>query len=143
MMEFAIKLAKKCKDDVPVGAVIVKDGKIIAQGYNERELQSDITNHAEIVAIRNAEKALKNWRLDGCEMYVTLEPCPMCAWAILQSRIEKVYFGSFDKHYGALGSALDLSNYSDFKPKIFGGMMEKDCDNILSNFFKKIRGQND
>ena len=138
-MEKAIELAKQVKKDVPVSAVIVKNGEIIAFAQNERELDNDVTSYAEILAIRKAEKVLNNWRLDDCEMYVTLEPCPMCAWAILQSRIKTVYFGSFDKNYGAFGSAIDLREHANSKLKVYGGIMEEECDKILEEFFKKIR----
>ena len=138
-METAIELAKQVEKDVPVSAVIVKNGEIIAFAQNERELDNDVTSHAEILAIRKAEKVLNNWRLDDCEMYVTLEPCPMCAWAILQSRIKTVYFGSFDKNYGAFGSAIDLREHANSKLKVYGGIMEEECDKILEEFFKKIR----
>ena len=110
-MKKAIELAKQVEKDVPVSAVIVKNGEIIAFAQNERELDNDVTSHAEILAIRKAEKVLNNWRLDDCEMYVTLEPCPMCAWAIIQARIKSVYFGSFDKNYGAFGSVFDLRGH--------------------------------
>lgn len=138
-MEKAIELAKQVEKDVPVSAVIVRNGEIIAFAQNERELDNDVTSHAEILAIRKAEKVLNNWRLDDCEMYVTLEPCPMCAWAILQSRIKTVYFGSFDKNYGAFGSAIDLREHANSKLKVYGGIMEEECDKILEEFFKKIR----
>ena len=143
-MTKAIEIANGSGADVPVGAVIVKNGEIIASGCNEREKNNDISAHAEIVAIRQAELKLGNWRLDDCELYVTLEPCPMCAWAILQSRISTVYFGSYDSQYGALGSALDLrktGNGSGSKLKIFGGIMEKECDNIIENFWKNKRNK--
>lgn len=138
-MEKAIETALQTQNDVPVGAVIVKDGEIIAFAHNEKEVDNDVTSHAEILAIRKAEKVLGNWRLDGCELYVTLEPCPMCAWAILQSRVSKVYFGSYDLNYGAFGSALDLNKFSTSKIKIFGGIKEAECDKILKDFFGKIR----
>lgn len=138
-MKRAIELAKQVEKDVPVSAIIVKNGEIIASAQNERELDNDITSHAEILAIRKAEQVLNNWRLEDCEMYVTLEPCPMCAWAILQSRIKTLYFGSFDKNYGAFGSAMDLRENTNSKLKVFGGIMEEECDKILEEFFKKIR----
>lgn len=138
-MKRAIELAKQVKKDVPVSAIIVKNGEIIASAQNERELDNDVTSHAEILAIRKAEHILNNWRLEDCEMYVTLEPCPMCAWAILQSRIKTLYFGSFDKNYGAFGSAIDLRENTNTKLKVFGGIMEEECDKILEEFFKKIR----
>ncbi len=138
-MEKAIELAKQVEKDVPVSAIIVKDGEIISFAQNEREIDNDVTSHAEISAIRKAERVLNNWRLDDCEMYVTLEPCPMCAWAILQSRIKTLYFGSFDKIYGAFGSAMDLRKYINSKLKVYGGIKEEECDKILEEFFKKIR----
>ena len=138
-MKKAIELAKQVEKDVPVSAVIVKNGEIIAFAQNERELDNDVTSHAEILAIRKAEKVLNNWRLDDCEMYVTLEPCPMCAWTIIQARIKTVYFGSFDKNYGAFGSAIDLREHANSKLKVYGGIMEEECDKILEEFFKKIR----
>ncbi len=138
-MQKAIEEAKKAKKDIPVGAVIVRDNKILASAHNEKELNNDVTSHAEIVAIRKAEQILENWRLEDCEMYVTLEPCPMCAWAIIQSRIKNLYFGSFDKNYGAFSSKLDLREISTSNLKIYGGIMEDECDKILEEFFQKIR----
>lgn len=139
MMETAIKEALMSGSDIPVGAVIVKDGKIISQSCNNREKTSDITGHAEIIAIREAEKILGNWRLDGCELYVTLEPCPMCAWAIIQSRIKSVYFGSYDTNYGALGSKTDLRKLTNCDLKVYGGIMEEECDKLLKDYFLNIR----
>lgn len=143
-MQRAIKLVEDCVlgNEIAVGAIIVKDGKVIASAVNLKEQLKDVTSHAEILAIRAACKSLKTWRLDGCEIYVTLEPCPMCAWAILQSRISVVYFGSYDVKYGAFGSAMDLRNFSDWKPKVYGGILEKECDEILKNCFKKMRKHN-
>ena len=141
-MEFmsnAIDIAKTSGADVPVGALIVKDGKIIASACNEREKNNDPTAHAEVVAIREASKKLGNWRLDACEMYVTLEPCPMCAWAILQSRIKTVYFGSYDTQYGAFGSVLDLRKNTNTKLKVYGGIMENECDNMIKDFWESVR----
>lgn len=138
-MNRAIKEAKKTTKDVPIGCIILKDNKVIASSYNMREETNDVTAHAEILAIKQAQKILDNWRLDDCSLYVTLEPCPMCAWAILQARIKEVYFGSYNKKYGAFGSAIDLSTFSDFKPKIYGGIQEEECDKILEEFFSGIR----
>lgn len=137
-MQIAIAQAEKSENDIPVGAVIVKDGKIIAKAHNTKEKDNDITSHAEILTIRQAEKTLNNWRLDECELYVTLEPCPMCGWAILQSRISKVYFGSYDSNYGAF-SKLKLNNYTNSNIKIYGGISEDKCNELLDKFFKKIR----
>jgi tRNA(adenine34) deaminase len=140
-MQEAINIANKSGADVPVGALIVKNGEIIASAFNTREKNNDISAHAEILAIREAESKLANWRLDDCELYVTLEPCPMCAWAILQSRIKALYFGSFDKQYGAFGSALDLRTQAKSKLKVYGGILEKECDNIIKAFWQKQRAE--
>lgn len=142
MMELAIEEALKSGSDIPVGAVIVKDGKIISSSCNKREKYSDVTAHAEILAIKEAEKVIENWRLDGCEMFVTLEPCPMCAWAIIQSRISTVYFGSYDINYGAFGSKLDLRSLVNSKLKVYGGIKEDECNKLLENYFNKIRSKN-
>lgn len=138
-MEEAINIAKNSGADIPVGALIVKDNNIIASACNEKEKNNDPSAHAEILAIRQAASHLNNWRLDDCELYVTLEPCPMCAWAILQSRIKAVYFGSFDEQYGALGSVLDLRKQAGSKLKVYGGILEKECDDILKNFWEQKR----
>mgnify|MGYP004655543143 FL=1 len=138
-MKTAILEAKKTIDDVPVGCVIRYENKVIAQTHNERERNNDVTAHAEILAIRKAQEVLNNWRLDDCTMYVTLEPCPMCAWAILQSRIKTVYFGSYNSKYGAFGSAIDLNNISEYKTKIYGGIEEEECNKLLKDFFEGIR----
>lgn len=138
-MSISINEAKKSGLDVPVGAVVVKNGDIIATAHNERELDNDVTSHAEILAIRKAEQVLGNWRLDDCDLYVTLEPCPMCGWAILQSRIKNVYFGSYDTNYGAFFSKVDLRKFSTFTPNVYGGIMEKECDELLNSFFTDLR----
>ena len=138
-MAKAIDTAKNSGSDVPIGAVIVKDGEIIAFACNEKEKNNDPTAHAELLAIRQACRELGNWRLDGCELYVTLEPCPMCAWGILQSRIKSVYFGSFDEQYGAFGSALDLRKQTNSKLKVYSGVLEEECDNIIDSFWKQKR----
>ena len=138
-MSISINEAKKSGRDVPVGAVVVKNGDVIATAHNERELDNDVTSHAEILAIRKAEQVLGNWRLDDCDLYVTLEPCPMCGWAILQSRIKNVYFGSYDTNYGAFFSKVDLRKFSTFTPNVYGGLMEKECDELLNSFFTDLR----
>lgn len=138
-MSISINEAKKSGRDVPVGAVVVKNGDVIATAHNERELDNDVTSHAEILAIRKAEQVLDNWRLDDCDLYVTLEPCPMCGWAILQSRIKNVYFGSYDTNYGAFFSKVDLRKFSTFTPNVYGGIMEKECDELLNSFFTDLR----
>ena len=138
-MNNAIEQARLCKIDVPVGCVIKKDGTIIASAHNMREEKQDITAHAEILAIKQAQERLSTSRLKGCELYVTLEPCPMCTWAILQSGIDTVYFGSYNSQYGAMLSNTRLVELSHSKIKIYGGIEEEICDKILSEFFKKIR----
>lgn len=138
-MSISINEAKKSGRDVPVGAVVVKNGDVIATAHNEKELDNDVTSHAEILAIRKAEQVLGNWRLDDCDLYVTLEPCPMCGWAILQSRIKNVYFGSYDTNYGAFFSKVDLRKFSTFTPNVYGGIMEKECDELLNSFFTDLR----
>lgn len=139
LMHRALELAKFVKNEIPVGAIIVKDKEIIAGAFNQKESFSDVTAHAEIIAIRTAEKKLGNWRLDECEMYVTLEPCPMCAWAIINSRIKSVYFGSYDMNYGAFGSKIDLRKIANSDLKVYGGILEQECDEVLKNFFKNLR----
>lgn len=142
-MREAIKQAKKAAaiGEAPIGAVIVRDGAVIARGYNKRETKKNALLHAEIIAIDKACKKLGGWRLPGCEMYVTLEPCPMCSGAIINSRIEKVYFGAFDKKAGCCGSAADLFAEGMFnhRPEIYGGIMEKECSELLTKFFKDLR----
>ena len=138
-MQRAIDAAKACGQEIAIGAVIVKNGEVISSACNKKEELKDVTAHAEILAIRQAEKKLGNWRLSDCELYVTLEPCPMCAWAIIQSRIKTVYFGSFDTNYGALGSKIDLRKLLNSQLKIYGGIMEDECNSLLENYFKKIR----
>lgn len=139
MMELAIEQAKSSGIDIPVGAIITYNGEVIASACNQKEKINDVTAHAEIIAIRQAEQKLGNWRLDNCEMYVTLEPCPMCAWAIIQSRIKTVYFGSYDQNYGALGSKIDLRKLLNSSLKVYGGIAEKNCDQLLKDYFAKIR----
>lgn len=139
MMERAIELAKQSDKEIPVGAIIIQNGEVIAQAYNQKEITKDVTAHAEILAIREASKKLGRWRLDDCEMYVTLEPCPMCAWAIISSRIKTVYFGSYDIQYGALGSAIDVRQLCNSKMKVYGGIMESSCNKILNEYFKNLR----
>ena len=133
----ALEAAKKSGGDLPVGAVIVKNGEILATQTNRREQLNDPTAHAEILALREASKKLKNWRLDGCELYVTLEPCPMCAFAIVQARIKKVYFGAYDTLYGACGSVYNFN--TDTK----GSIMEEECQKLLKDYFEKIRKKNE
>ncbi len=125
--------------ETPVGAVIVRNGEIIAKAHNRRETKKNALMHAEITAIDKACKKLGGWRLLDCDIYVTLEPCPMCMGAIIQSRIENVYFGAYDKKAGALGSVCDLSKTLPHKVSFSGGIMENECSEIISRFFKNLR----
>ena len=142
-MEQALKEAEKAykKLEVPVGAVIVKDGKIIARGHNQKETKTDTTKHAEIIAIQKASKKLKSWRLIDCEMYITLEPCTMCAGAIINSRIKKIYIGAMDEKTGAAGSVLNIFEDYTFnhKVEVEKGIKQEECENILKQFFKELR----
>ncbi len=141
-MKEALLLAKKAKEsgEVPVGAVVVKNGKIIGRGRNKRETEKNALAHAEIEAIDEACKTLGSWRLDGCEIYVTLEPCPMCTGAILTSRIERIIFGAYDERAGACFSKIDLTETTaEKKPQIIGGYAEEECAKILKDFFLEKR----
>lgn len=142
-MKEALKEAEKAykKLEVPVGAIIVKDEKIIARAYNQKESKTDTTKHAEILAIQKASKKLKSWRLIDCEMYVTLEPCTMCAGAIIHSRIKKIYIGAMDEKTGAVGSVLNLFEDYKFnhKPEVEKGILKEDCESLLKQFFKELR----
>lgn len=141
-MQRAIELAHTAmsQGEVPVGAVIVKNGEIIGEGYNMREQKQNPLSHAEIEAINNASKKLGLWRLDNCEMYVTLEPCPMCTGAIINSRIKTVIFGAYDKNAGSMDSVINLCDYPyNHKVEIYGGICEDECTEILQKFFKNLR----
>ncbi|MGX8833197.1 tRNA adenosine(34) deaminase TadA [Amedibacillus sp. YH-ame6] len=142
----AIKEAKKAlaKDEVPIGCVIVKDDKIIARGYNLREKKQQSIAHAEIITIQKACKKVGSWRLEDCTLYVTLEPCPMCSGAILQSRIKRVVFGAKDPKGGCMGSCMNMYNIKGFNhyPEITSGIMEEECGLMLTNFFKEKRKKN-
>ncbi|MGK0468540.1 nucleoside deaminase [Clostridium sp.] len=138
----ALKEAKRSLllNEVPVGAVIVKDNKIIARAHNLRETLQDATAHAEVLAIKKACEITGGWRLTGCEMYVTLEPCPMCAGAILQSRISKLYIGSFDPSVGACGSVVNLIQNDALNQWIeINWLYNAECGNLLTHFFKNKR----
>jgi tRNA(adenine34) deaminase len=141
-MKIALKEAELASDEgeVPVGAVIIKDGEIIASARNNREATGDATGHAELLAIRDACKALGGWHLDKCELYVTLEPCPMCMGAIINSRLGKVVYGAKDAKAGACGSVIDLRSYPfNHKPLVKSGFMAEECASLLTDFFKKRR----
>ena len=141
-MERAIELARQAAaaGEIPVGAVVVKEGEIIAEGKNAREEKKNALSHAEIEAINAACKALGDWRLDGCSLYVTLEPCPMCTGAIINARISEVVFGAYDLSMGCMDSVINLCDYPlGSKPQIFGGIKEDECKKLLSDFFREIR----
>ena len=142
-MKEALKEAQKAyeKLEVPVGCVIVKDGKIIARAHNQKETKFDTTKHAEILAIQKASKKLNSWRLIDCDMYVILEPCPMCAGAIIQSRVRKVYFGAPDEKTGAVGSKLNLFTDYKFNHNVDFeiGILNEECKSLLQDFFKDLR----
>jgi tRNA(adenine34) deaminase len=142
-MLIALQEAKKAlkTKDVPVGAVIVKDGKIISKGHNEREKHNDATAHAEIVAIRRANKKLKSWYLDGCVLYVTMEPCVMCAGAIINSRIDKIVFGASDFRFGCCGTLYNLPEDERFnhRARVVSGVLHEQCAKLLTDFFKDLR----
>lgn len=141
-MREALRLAHESAKlgEVPVGCVIVKNGEIISQGMNLREAEADALGHAELIAISQACEKLGGWRLSGCNLYVTLEPCPMCAGAIINSRIENVYFGAFDTVGGCCGSKLNLLSVPDwYHPSVQGGYMLSECKNLLKAFFSTLR----
>ena len=142
-MKEAIRQAKKAYAlrEVPIGCVIVYEGKIIARGYNRRNTDKNTTSHAEINAIRKASKKLGDWRLEGCTLYVTLEPCQMCAGAIVQARIDKVVIGSMNPKAGCAGSVLNLLEMDGFnhKVEVERGVLEEECSTMLSGFFKERR----
>lgn len=138
----ALELAKESalEGEVPVGAVIVKDGKIVAEGRNRREKGKNALYHAEIEAIDNACKALGGWRLWQCDLYVTLEPCPMCSGAIINSRIKRVFYGARDKKSGSFGSVVDFNQLPyNHKPEIHSSIMDEECSALLTEFFKNLR----
>ena len=141
-MRRAMTLAAQAarEGDVPVGCVIVKDGEIVGEGRNRREEHGDATAHAELEAIRDACEKLGSWRLHGCTMYVTLEPCPMCAGGIINSRMETVRYGAKDEKAGACGSVLNLfEERFNHKPRLYGGLLEGECAEQLQDFFEKLR----
>ena len=141
-MKMALKEARKAlkKDEVPIGAVIVRDDKVVAKAHNLRETNNLATSHAEILAIQKANKKLKSWRLDSCTLYVTIEPCPMCAGAIIQSRIKEVVYGARDLKAGAHSSVLNLFELPfNHKVNVKSGILEAESANIISQFFKNLR----
>ncbi len=141
-MKEALKEAQKAfnKNEIPVGAVIVKDNKIIARAHNIKELKCDATGHAEILAIQKACKKMEAWRLSDCDMYVTLEPCPMCTGALIQARMRKLYIGTQDDKTGACGSVLNLLEYKfNHKIEVQKYILKEECETILKTFFKQLR----
>ena len=141
-MREALKLAREAAEEgeVPVGAVVVKDGHVIAVGRNRRETVKNALCHAELEAIHNACEQLGGWRLWQCELYVTLEPCPMCAGAIINARIPRVIFGASDKKAGSCGSVVNLFDLPyNHKPELIGGVLAEECSAILTDFFQKLR----
>lgn len=144
-MRAAIAEAKKARniDEVPVGCVIVYNNKIIARGHNTREKDQSVLGHAEINAIKKASKKIGSWRLEDCDIYVTLEPCSMCSGAIIQSRIKNLYYGAKDPKTGAAGSVLNLFSYTfNHKVNVVGGILEVECSRIIKDFFKELRQKN-
>lgn len=141
-MKAAIKEAYKAQaiSEVPVGAVVVYDGKIVSRAHNMRNTAHDGSAHAEILAIRKAGKKLGRWNLTDCELYVTLEPCAMCAGAAVNSRIKRIYFGAFDRRFGCCGSIMNVTDSElNHKVEVIGGIMEEECSSMLSAFFKNLR----
>lgn len=142
-MKEAIKQARRAykQDEVPIGCVIVQDGKVIARAYNKRNMKRNPLAHAEIMAINKAAKVTGDWRLEDCVMYITLEPCQMCAGAIVQARIPKVVIGSMNPKSGCAGSILNLLQVQAFNHQVelVKGVMEKECTDMLQEFFKELR----
>ena len=142
----AIELAKECTtfDEVPVGAVVVKDGKIIAESGNRKERDNSAISHAEILALKKASEVVGNWWLEDCDVYVTLEPCAMCATAMIHSRIRNLYFGAYDEKTGAAGSKVNMFEKGLFNHdiEVVGGIMKEECGALLTAFFKNKRLQN-
>ena len=142
-MEQALALAREAAahGEVPVGCVIVKDGKVIGRGRNRREEKQAVYSHAEMEAMAQANAALDSWRLEGCDLYVTLEPCPMCAGAILNARIRRVWYGARDEAFGACGGVTNLFMESfPNRPALVGGILGEDCRRALADFFAGLRG---
>ena len=142
-MEDALEEAKKAKalGEIPIGAVVVKNGEIIGRGHNLTESSKDPTAHAEVIAIREAAQTLGGWRLIGCQMYVTVEPCAMCAGALVWSRMEELFIGTMDPKSGACGSVFNIAccNELNHEVQIHTGIMQQECEDIMKDFFKKLR----
>lgn len=146
-MSQALREAEKARKigESPIGAVVVKDGMIIARAHNEKELKNDSTLHAEMTAIKKASKKLDSWRLTDCDLYVTLEPCTMCAGAIIQSRLRNLYIGTSDLKAGAAGSVIDVFRVTAFnhRVEVSWGILEEQCSGILKEFFRELREHKD
>ncbi len=144
-MREALAEARKAMEcgEVPIGAVVVRDGEIVGRGYNLRETKKDPTLHAELIAIREASARLGGWRLIGCELYVTLEPCPMCAGAIVQARIERVVYGAADPKAGCAGTLMNLCDEPRFNHQlpVVAGVLAEECGQLLKEFFRRLRGK--
>ncbi|MBP8132153.1 MAG: tRNA adenosine(34) deaminase TadA [Candidatus Hydrogenedentes bacterium] len=144
-MRSAIQEAERARDagEVPVGCVVVHEGRIIGKGYNQRETLQDPTAHAEIIAITAAAGALGSWRLEGARLYVTLEPCPMCAGAIILARVAEVHFGALDPKAGCASSLMNLLEDARFnhQPAVFAGLLAEECGSLLTSFFQDLRAQ--
>ena len=141
-MRMALEQAEQARrlGEVPVGCVIVKDGQVIGRGYNRRETERTVLGHAELMAIRQAEQALGDWRLTGCTLYVTLEPCPMCAGAILNARPESVVFGASDPVFGACGGVMNRCEEAfGVRIRLYGGVLAAECAGLLQEFFSGLR----
>lgn len=142
-MRMALREAERAKEmgEVPVGCVIVYEGRVVGKGYNQRESLQDPTAHAEIIAITAAAAALGSWRLEECKLYVTLEPCPMCAGAIILARLPEVYFGATDPKAGVCGTLMNLLEDTRFnhQPAVFNGVLGEECGAMLTGFFRDIR----
>ena len=141
-MARALSCARKAASlgEVPVGAVVVLEGRVIASGYNRRETGKNALLHAELIALHRACRRLGGWRLQDCDLYVTLEPCPMCTGAIINARIRRVYFGAFDPKAGCMGSICDLPSLPfNHRPEVTGGVLQGECSRILTDFFRLLR----
>ncbi len=142
-MELALGLAQRARDlgEVPIGALVVRNGIVIGEGYNQRETKKDPTAHAEILAIQSAAQVLVGWRLTDCELYVTLEPCCMCAGAIVNSRISQLIFGAYDPKAGAVSSLMNLvqDKRLNHQVEVYGGILEEECGRVLKEFFRSLR----
>lgn len=143
-MTLALREAEKAKliDEVPVGAIIVMDGKVVAKAHNTKNKNKNALHHAEMLAIEKAQKKLGDWHLYDCTLFVTLEPCPMCAGAIINARIGTVVFGAHDPKAGCFGSVFDFKDKFNHTPNIVSGIMKEECGNILTNYFKEKRRKN-